>query len=69
MSCDKLHVGPENPLNVLCFSEAARRHPYPLIAHRSQPQNLFFYITAQRDGHAELASASHCEPLLTPFPR
>ena len=29
----------------------------------------FFYITAQRDGHAELVSASHCEPLLTPFPR
>ena len=27
---------------------------------------LFFYITAQRDGHAELVSASHCEPLLTP---
>lgn len=33
MSCDKLHVGPENSLNVLCFSEAARRHPYPLIAN------------------------------------
>ena len=30
----------------------------------------FFYITVQRDGHAELVSASHCEPLLTPsFPR
>ena len=27
---------------------------------------MFFYITAQRDGHAELVSASHCEPLLTP---
>ena len=26
----------------------------------------FFYITVQRDGHAELVSASHCEPLLTP---
>ena len=24
----------------------------------------FFYITAQRDGHAELVSASHCEPFL-----
>ena len=36
MSCDKLHIGPENSLNVLCFSEAVRRHTYPLIAHRSQ---------------------------------
>ena len=27
----------------------------------------FFYITVQRDGHAELVSASHCEPLLTPL--
>ena len=36
MSCDNLHVGPENPLNVLCFSDAARRRPYPLIAHCSQ---------------------------------
>ena len=25
---------------------------------------MFFYITVQRDGHAELVSASHCEPLL-----
>ena len=42
MSCDNLHVGPENPLNVLCFSDAARRRPYPLIAHCSQliTQNL-----------------------------
>ena len=43
-----------------------------LIAHNSLPKKLFllfFYITAQRDGHAELVSASHCEPLLTPFPR
>ena len=30
---------------------------------------MFFYITAQKDGHAELVSASHCEPLLTPFSR
>ena len=30
---------------------------------------MFFYITAQRDGHAEPVSASHCEPLLTPLPR
>ena len=42
-----------------------------LIAHNSLPKKLFllfFYITAQRDGHAELVSASHCEPLFTPFP-
>ena len=30
---------------------------------------MFFYITTQRDGHAEPVSASHCEPLLTPLPR
>gem|GEM_PF-6471815 len=27
---------------------------------------MFFYITVQRDGHAELVSASHREPLLFP---
>ena len=36
----------------------------PLPSHCSLPKNLFFYITAQRDGHAELVSASHCEPYL-----
>ena len=35
-SCEMLHIGAENPLNVLCFSDAARRRPYPLIAHCSQ---------------------------------
>jgi hypothetical protein len=25
---------------------------------------MFFYITVQRDGHAELVSASHREPFL-----
>ena len=36
MSCDNLHVGPENAFNVWCHSDAARRRPYPLIAHCSQ---------------------------------
>ena len=38
------------------------------VYNGSSPKNMFFYITAQRDGHAELVSASHCEPLLTPLP-
>ena len=49
MSCDNLHVGPENPLNMLCFSDAARRRPYPLItqnspliAHHSLLKNLSY---------------------------
>ena len=44
-------------------------HTTWLTSYRKNLFLMFFYITAQRDGHAELVSASHCEPLLTPFPR
>ena len=35
-SCEMLHIGAENAFNVWCHSDAARRRPYPLIAHCSQ---------------------------------
>jgi hypothetical protein len=61
-------------ITLVYSSDAARRRPYPLTTHHSSLKTqkhvlLFFYITAQRDGHAELVSASHCEPSLAPLPR
>ena len=35
-SCEMLHIGAENAFNVWCHADAARRRPYPLIAHCSQ---------------------------------
>ena len=35
-SCEMLHIGAENAFNVWCHSDAARRRPYPLIAHCPQ---------------------------------
>ena len=51
--------------------EGSRSIPTAKFSFRSlnRPFRVcFFYITAQRDGHAELVSASHCEPLFYPLP-
>ena len=52
-----------------CEQWAMRSFDISIELGRPNSILMFFYITVQRDGHAELVSASHCEPLFTPFPR